>query len=124
MMKIEESKDVEEMGITIEKCSKCNKEVNGEELQEYGGYCKECYFEKNNNDIGKSEKNSVAIIIKNIAIINAIISILVGLLVMKDMEVMCIIVIIAGIIGSIFIYAIGEIIDLLHKIVENTNVIK
>lgn len=63
------------------------------------------------------EENRVASIIKTFAIIGAILGIFASFMI-KDLTIMIIMV---SVISAIFIYAFGEIIDLLQKVVNNTN---
>ena len=73
--------------------------------------------ERNSNHHEKESKNSVASIIKTIAIIVGILGSVSGFFV-KDFTITFIII---SIISAIFIYAIGEGLTLLQKIADNTS---
>lgn len=64
-----------------------------------------------------NKENKVASIIKTLAVIEAILGIFASFMI----ENLTIMVILVSVISAIFIYAIGEIIDLLQKIANNTN---
>lgn len=67
-----------------------------------------------NNHSGKTTiKNSVANIIKALAIVEVIIAIVVGLITIEEFGIF---VIVGSIISAVFIYALGEIIQLLEDI--------
>lgn len=63
-----------------------------------------------------TKTNAVAQIIKVIAIIEAIVIVIVGLVSMEYLETMSVVIIVAGVISAVFIYALGEIIQLLQDI--------
>ena len=126
--------ELEAMGITVKQCKECCKDISEEEYNSHKGYCKSCYNDRyniekakrqfnktdnNTNDNEEEEKsttNIVAKVIKIIAILNAIAGVILGLVGIEDFEVYAVIFIVASIISSIFIYAIGEIIQLLEDI--------
>ena len=74
--------------------------------------------ERNSNHHEKESKNSVASIIKTLAIIVGILDSISGCFV----EDLAIVFIIVSIISAIFIYAIGEGLTLLQEIANNTNI--
>lgn len=111
----------------MSKCKKCGTTLS-EEDECFLGYCEKCYnqvydgdkeyntsntsYEYDNRNI-----NSVARIIKILAIISAVISIIGGIFFFGDSEPgMGIVCLIGGIISSIFVYSLGEIIQLLEDI--------
>lgn len=126
--------ELEAMGIIVKQCKECCKDIPEEEYNSHKGYCKSCYNDRyniekakrqfnktdnNTNDNEEEEKsttNIVAKVIKIIAILNAIAGVILGLVGIEDFEVYAVIFIVASIISSIFIYAIGEIIQLLEDI--------
>ena len=127
--------ELEAMGITVKQCKECCKDIPEEEYNSHKGYCKSCYndryniekakrqFNKTddnntnyNEEDEKSTNNIVAKVIKIIAILNAIAGIILGLVGIEDFEVYAVVFIVAIIISSSFIYAIGEIIQLLEDI--------
>lgn len=128
--------ELEAMGIKVMQCKECCKDIPEEEYNSHKGYCKNCYkdrytIENNkkqyNQDITNStnyekEKttNTVAKIIKVLAIINAIASIILGLVNIENFELYAILFIVVGIISSVFVYSLGEIIQLLEDI-KNKN---
>lgn len=63
-----------------------------------------------------TKTNAVAQIIKVIAIIEVIVVVIVGLVSMEYLETMSVVIIVAGVISAVFIYALGEIIQLLQDI--------
>lgn len=67
----------------------------------------------NNHTVKTTIKNSVANIIKALAILEVIIAIVVGLITIAEFGIF---VIVGSIISAIFIYALGEIIQLLEDI--------
>lgn len=67
----------------------------------------------NTNNVTTNIKNSVANIIKGLAILEVIIAIVVGFITIEEFGIF---VIVGSIISAIFIYAIGEIIQLLEDI--------
>lgn len=67
----------------------------------------------NNHNVKTTITNSVANIIKALAILEVIIAIVVGLITIEEFGIL---VIIGSIISAIFIYALGEIIQLLEDI--------
>ena len=70
---------------------------------------------KNQYEYNKSS-NKVATIIKTIAIILAIICTIMGLLAIDELKSLSIVIILTGVISAIFVYALGEIIQLLEDI--------
>lgn len=67
----------------------------------------------NNHTVKTTIKNNVANIIKALAIVEVIIAIVVGLITIEEFGIF---VIVGSIISAIFIYALGEIIQLLEDI--------
>lgn len=65
-------------------------------------------------------ENKIAKIIKNYAFINAIASVILAVILSSSIGVFFVVAI-TGIVSSIFIYALGEIIDLLQAIKNNTS---
>lgn len=129
--------ELEAMGIKKFQCRECCRDITESEYKTYKGYCKNCYRERKNieirkeiynneeNELEESEdngKNTVATIIKGIAIISAIAGLIVGLVSIDALNsgVMAVIIIIASMILSVFIYALGEIIQKLQNIEDNT----
>ena len=124
--------ELEAMGIKVMQCKECCKDISEEEYNSHNGYCKSCYKDRyyieNNkkrynqnvaNSIDYEEEsttNTVAKFIKIIAILEAISGIILGLMFIEYLEIMIIVVIVASIISSAFIYALGEIIQLLEDI--------
>lgn len=85
--------------------------ANNEELKAMG-----IIEEPMTNNINKIE-NTVAVIIKGLAMFEAIAVIIVGIfLVMDSIIGIAIAIVIGGIISAVFIYALGEIIQLLEDI--------
>ena len=73
------------------------------------------------NDKEKEEKyNTIADIIKWIAVISAIVGIITGIITMKSLEGRSVVIIIVSIISAVFVYALGEIIQKLQNIENNT----
>lgn len=126
--------ELEAIGIKKFQCKECCRDITEEEYKMYKGYCKNCYGERKNiargkeiynNEESESEdngKNTVASIIKGIAVIFAIAGVIVGLVSIDSLNsgVMAVVIIIASIISSVFIYALGEIIQKLQNIEDNT----
>lgn len=124
--------ELEAMGIKVMQCKECCRDISEEEYNSYKGYCKSCYKDRHNIENNKKQYNQnvnnsinyeeesttniVAKIIKIIAILEAIAGILLGLVFIEDLEIMVIVVIVASLISGVFIYAIGEIIQLLEDI--------
>ena len=122
--------ELEAMGIKKFQCKECCRDITESEYKTYKGYCKNCYKERKNIDIGKERynneesesedngNNTVATIIRGIALISAIAGVIVGLVSIDALNsgVMAVVIIIASIILSVFIYALGEIIQLLEDI--------
>lgn len=67
------------------------------------------------------KENRVASIIKIISIIIAIIGVIASIICMENLEWLAFVYIIVSIISAIFIYAIGEGLQLLQQVVNNTN---
>lgn len=86
--------------------------ANKDELEAMG-------ISRNSNDniattnIQNSNKNSVASIVKGLAILETIIGIIIGFITIEEFGIP---VIVASVISAIFIYALGEIIQLLEDI--------
>lgn len=109
-------------------CKECCRDITEETYKTYGGYCKSCYVEKKkykylkeqfNREQSSNEENEnrVAITIKLISIINAIIGICIGINQINDYETeLGWTYIIGSIILAIFVYSLGEIIQLLEDI--------
>lgn len=130
------------MGIEVKECKECCRHISEEEYKKYKGYCKNCYEEKQNIERSKREynneddafeekyydnnKNTVATIIKGIAIISAIAGFIVGLVSIDELNsgIMAVVIIVASIISAVFVYALGEIIQKLQNIENNTNNLK
>lgn len=128
--------ELEAIGIKNIQCKECCRDITEEEYKTHKGYCKNCYGERKNierrkeiynNENNESEnieefedngKNTVASIIKGIAVISAIAGVIVGLVSIDALNfgVMAVVIIIASIISAVFIYALGEIIQLLEDI--------
>lgn len=124
--------ELEAMGIKVMQCKECCKDISEQEYNSHKGYCKSCYKDRYNiennkkyynqnvtNSINYEEEsttNTVAKIIKIIAILEVISGIILGLIFIEDLEIMVIVVIVASLISGVFIYAIGEIIQLLEDI--------
>lgn len=128
--------ELEAMGIKVMQCKECCKDIPEEEYNSHKGYCKNCYKDRYNIENEKRQynqsttnttnyeeektANTVARIIKVIAIFEAIAGIILGLIFIEDLELMSIVIIVVGFISAVFIYAIGEIIQLLQDI-KNKN---
>ncbi len=125
--------EMEALGIVVKQCKECCKDISESEYNSHKGYCKSCYADRNNierakrnfnNDTSEqveyesntSKTNTVAKIIKTIAIIEGIAGIILGLATMGNLELLSIAIMVAGFISAVFIYAIGEIIQLLEDI--------
>lgn len=67
------------------------------------------------------KENKVASMIKTISIIIAIIGVIASIICMENLEWLAFVYIIVSIISAIFIYAIGEGLQLLQQVVNNTN---
>lgn len=114
-------------------CSKCGKIISADELINNGGFCSNCMKnrERELSALGISEKrekhsketskeeNKIANIIKGLAILVALLGILIFFY-SKTLNGLSFVYIIAFIISAIFIYAIGEALQLLQEIVNNT----
>lgn len=126
-----------EMGIEVRECKECCRDISEEEYRKYEGYCKNCYEERRDIERRKIEynneeqeddeeefeengKNVVATIVKVIALISAIAGIILGVYLIEEMEIMAVTIIISSIISSVFVYALGEIIQKLENIERNT----
>lgn len=125
--------ELEAMGIRVMQCKECCRDISEEEYNTHNGYCKSCYADRKsiesskrnfNNDTDRqieyesdnTKINTVAKIIKIIAILEGIVSIILGFMFMEDLELYSLIIILVGGISAIFVYAIGEIIQLLEDI--------
>ena len=111
-----------------ENCTKCGKQISSDELIENGGLCSECMnereleqyeFIKNSKEIIRHE-NRVASVIKILSAIIVIIGIIIGLYNLEDSVGVSLLYILVSIIISIFVYAIGEGLQLLQEIAINT----
>ena len=115
-------------------CSKCGKNISANELINNGGFCSNCMKnrerelsalgildkrEKHSKETNEKE-NHVASIIKIIAILIALLGTLVSFAYISDLEGLTFVYIIASVISAIFVYAIGEGLQLLQEIVNNT----
>lgn len=115
------------------RCKECCRNITEEAYKAYGGYCKSCYVEKekykylkeqfnreqNSGEQNSSEEkgNKVATTVKLLSIINAIIGICIGINQINDYETgLGWTYIIGSIILAVFVYALGEIIQLLEDI--------
>ena len=123
--------ELEALGIATKQCKECCRDISEDEYKQFKGYCKKCYAERrnierqkasyngdsNSNDIYEyAPKNTIAKIIKIISIISAIAGIIIGLVTIGELEVMSVAIIIVSIISAVFVYALGEIIQLLEDI--------
>ena len=124
--------ELEAMGIKAMQCKECCKDISEDEYNSQKGYCKSCYQDRYNIENKKRQynqgatqttnygeektTNTVAKIIKIIAILEAISGIILGLMYIEDLEVMAVVIMVVGIISAVFIYAIGEIIQLMEDI--------
>lgn len=105
-------------------CKECCREITEEEAEQYEGYCRKCYtlekqYREEDNDKMKNGENRVATIIKVISIIGAIIGVCFGFSQFdsyNDTQVLGITIIVASVVSAIFVYALGEIIQLLEDI--------
>lgn len=104
-------------------CQKCCREITEEEAEQYEGYCRKCYtlekqYREEDNDKMKNGENRVATIIKVISIIGAIIGVCFGFSQFDSYksEGMGVTIIVASVVSAIFVYALGEIIQLLEDI--------
>lgn len=95
----------------MKQCKSCCKDITGEELKEYNGYCQKCYEDNNNKG-----ENQVASSIKSISILFIIIGIIGTIYVFTYNIVLAFIVGIMSIAISRFIFGYGEIIQLLEDI--------
>lgn len=114
-------------------CKKCGRLIKMDEYI-YNGVCENCHKGINNqskhaqeaNEREKHSKetnekeNHVASIIKIIAILIALLGTLVSFAYISDLEGLTFVYIIASVISAIFVYAIGEGLQLLQEIVNNT----
>ncbi len=111
--------------IEASQCKECCRNITEEEYKKYNGLCKKCYDlnQEDNSEENTSENysnrkyNKTAILIKSIAIIGLIIGLCIGFSRIEEYkEELGAIYIITSIISGIFIYALGEIIQLLEDI--------
>lgn len=97
------------------RCEKCDREISALENKLYSGYCEDCY-----DDICNiNENNGIASMLKNISIIIAVICIIsfIAKMVNDEIEIIAgIVLIIATVVGALFGYGFGEIIQLLEDI--------
>ena len=128
--------EMEAMGIEVKQCKECCRDISKEEYDKNKGYCKNCYEEKENiksekakyNNTQKETKfitptnNKVAIIIKTIAVIVGVAGIIYGCTMFDSSytEEIGVVYIIVSIISAVFVYALGEIIQKLQNIEDNT----
>lgn len=128
--------ELEAMGIEVRECKECCRDISEEEYKKYKGYCKNCYEERQeinsrkreynnkneelNEDFDGNRKNTVATIVKGMAIISAIVGTILGLYSIEEMEIMAVVIIVASVVSSVFVYALGEIIQKLQNIENNT----
>ena len=123
--------ELKAMGIKVMQCKECCRDITEEEYKKYDGYCKNCYINRESieeereiyNDSTEEETvyddgiNKIAKTIKIIAITLAVLSIIASLILREKLGIILLIAsIIVSIISSIFIYALGEIIQLLEDI--------
>ena len=104
-------------------CINCKKEISAIEDNIYSGYCENCYEEikgkETKSNTYNSPSNSVATILKVISTITFIIGIIIFIfgIVSDEIELgIGIAVIISSFVGSVLLYAFGEIIQLLEDI--------
>lgn len=106
------------MGEEQDFCKECCKKISKKEFELNKGLCTKCYLsrKKPNGDTKKS--NNVAYIIKSIAIIGAIAGIILGCMQFSSYhtESLGILYIVISVISAVFVYALGEIIQLLEDI--------
>lgn len=127
--------ELKAMGIKVMQCRECCRDITEEEYKKYDGYCKNCYINRESieeereiyNDSTEEETvyddgiNKIAKTIKIIAITLAVLSIIASLILREKLGIILLIAsIIVSIISSIFIYALGEIIQKLQNIEDNT----
>lgn len=105
----------------MSRCKKCDIEISALEDNLYSGYCENCYEDiygkKVNNYINKN--NGFASMLKFISIIIAVICIIAFIVEMVNDEIEIIAgiaLIIATVMGTLFVYGFGEIIQLLEDI--------
>ena len=119
-------------GIKVMQCKECCRDMSEEEYKKYGGYCKNCYADRKSieekreiyNDSTENEEvyvedgtNGIAKTIKIIAITLGVLSIIASLILREELGIILLITtIIISIISSVFVYALGEIIQLLEDI--------
>lgn len=101
-------------------CKKCGKKLSPED-ECFLGYCENCYSEEygnenSNNEESNSSTNMIAKIIKTIAIIEIICVVITGLVLFGESIIIGISIILGGIVSGIFVFALGEIIQLLEDI--------
>ena len=106
-------------------CKECCREITEREAEQYGGYCRKCYnlkkqYEETKEDDNKRRngENRVATIIKVISIIGAIVGVCFGFSQFDSYksEGIGVTIIVASVVSAIFVYALGEIIQLLEDI--------
>ncbi len=127
--------ELQALGIELKQCKECCKDISVAEYKKYSGYCKSCFSDKENIESRKTsynsqdeqenyyddkETNKVAKIIKIIAIIGAVAGIMLGLTLVEDLEGLSIGIMVVSIILAVFVYALGEIIQKLQNIEDNT----
>lgn len=104
-------------------CKLCNKEILPLEEVLYKGYCENCYesiyVPSENINNHSNRNNAIGTLIKCLSIISAIVCIIVFIIEMQNYTITgieCVLLIIASVVGSIFTYGFGEIIQLLEDI--------
>lgn len=132
-MKTASKEELQALGIVKKQCKECCRDISEEEYNRYKGYCRNCYSDRNNIESAKrnfnndtSEQieyesdapktNTVAKMIKVIAILEGVAGIILGLGCIEDLELYSVVIMVAGFISAVFIYSIGEIIQLLQDI--------
>lgn len=126
-------KEMEAMGIEVRQCKECCRDISKEEYDKNKWYCKNCYEEKENikkekasyNNTQKEKEttmatnNKVAIIIKTIGVIVGIIGVIYGCN-MFDSSYTEELAIVYIVVSLAFVYALGEKIQKLQNIEDNT----
>lgn len=134
------NEELKSMRINTRKCKECCKDISEEEYKKYKGYCKNCYMDRDeierkkrefNNEViedieednlNENNTNIIANVIKFIAVIVVIAGIIIGIISIDALNsgTIAVVIIIASIISSVLFYAIGEIIQILQNIENNT----
>lgn len=112
-------------------CRECCRDITEEQYQNYNGYCKNCYKDKENIEnrrydynnttekkqtYAEEETNGIAHAIKIIAVLSAIAGVILGIISFEELEGMAVAIIVGSIISAIFICGFAEIIQLLQDI--------